>query len=632
MIFKVKAEINAETYSSISDSFTNLAIVLADTEKLQKKLLYVRSITDHKMRDKQIVLFVFSQLKEKGSWCLLFDNVDNFNSIIDFIPHNNHMHNDGKVIITTRNENLKNTEIFPEYCVINIPLLTVSEQEVLFSRIIHSHGKLQDEEISKMKVFLRNIPLMPLDVCAAAYYIKNTHISFEEYLKITNNPNINPEKMHSIFLATGINYDKTRYGIVSSIFEKIIKINPDFKELLLFICLLDSQDIPRSYLEKYKNQETVQEFMHNLNKYSLITKKDNTFSIHRSTQEIGLKYVLSLLSENEKAQYIDKIIKIMTPYECMIWELYAKQEKRMTLLEIKNLVMHIERLLKNIDNVSTLNNKEEYKTKLLLARFYAYANIKQESATRTVCEEIIKLNQNDRYIQGYDLAVLLIMSVTLYLDVGDFFDENIEEIRLNKALSICSTLSNADNLTAYCFMYLSRIHCERGDFNKCLKDLEKSKFIIERCKKETWSLPTKAILCHQYYNSFSNHYVIRKGINESINLFLETLREFGAEELFYKSKSKPPPYFVPSLRMNLAAAYNRLEQYDKALESEKEAEFLYEKRRKSGVAYSLLEYLIQIEKSHTLLRLNDVENAHNNLEKAIEAKRNLKDFRKMLDA
>lgn len=79
--FKVKAEINAETYNSLSDSFANLAIILANTKELQERLSYIRAITDYKRRNKQVFLFVLSRLKEIGNWCLLFDNVDDFSLI-----------------------------------------------------------------------------------------------------------------------------------------------------------------------------------------------------------------------------------------------------------------------------------------------------------------------------------------------------------------------------------------------------------------------------------------------------------------------------------------------------------------------------------------------------------------------
>ncbi len=183
--FKIKAEINAETYNSLSDSFANLAITLANTKELQERLSYIRAITDFKRRNKQVFLFVLSQLREVRNWSLLFDNVDYFNLRRDFIPINDGTYNNGKVIITTRNENFKNVTIFPRFCAINIPLLTVNEQEELFSKITCGKDKRNEAvEQSVLKNFLKNIPSMPLDVCAAAFYIKNTRVSFGEYLKL----------------------------------------------------------------------------------------------------------------------------------------------------------------------------------------------------------------------------------------------------------------------------------------------------------------------------------------------------------------------------------------------------------------------------------------------------------------
>jgi hypothetical protein len=85
---------------------------------------------------------------------------------------------------------------------------------------------------------------MPLDVSAAAYYLKNTNASFEDYIKITEKTTEDFEKIQSKLLEESINYSKTRYGIITSTFEEVIRQNINFRDLLLFVCLLDSQGIP----------------------------------------------------------------------------------------------------------------------------------------------------------------------------------------------------------------------------------------------------------------------------------------------------------------------------------------------------------------------------------------------------
>lgn len=411
--FKIKAEINAETYNSLSDSFSNLAITLANTKELQERLSYIQAITDYKKRNKQIFLFVLSILKKIGNWCLLFDNVDNFNWIRDFIPSNDGTPNNGKVIITTRNENFKNIITFPHFSGINVPLLTVNEQEELFSKITYGRSKRNESiDQSELKNFLKNIPSMPLDICAAAFYIRNTHISFDDYLKISKTPCQLIEKIQSNFLAEVINYNKTRYGIISSVFEKLTTSNADFKELLLFICLLNSQNIPRIYLEKCKDHTVVQDFIHNLRKYSLITEKNDTFSIHRSTQEIGLKYILSQLSEHEKIQFLDNIVKIMIPYQNIVWNWYKLYQYRMIPRDSKKIICHLRSLLNKLQFCHLSTKKmEEYETKIKLTLFYAYSTTFSVINAQKLVSKILELNKRSKCIRGYDLAFLLLESI-----------------------------------------------------------------------------------------------------------------------------------------------------------------------------------------------------------------------------
>ena len=70
------------------------------------------------------------------------------------------------------------------------------------------------------------------------------------------------------------------------------------ESVFLFICLINSEDIPKDLLIKYKDNIIVNQFMHELKKFSLITEKllvnnDNNLmlSIHRNTQEIALAYL-----------------------------------------------------------------------------------------------------------------------------------------------------------------------------------------------------------------------------------------------------------------------------------------------------------------------------------------------------
>ena len=73
---KTKYEINAETQLSAIQSFSNLAMELAEkNKKLKEEFTHIQAIQDQELRKKKLISFVFSELKERENWILLFDNL-----------------------------------------------------------------------------------------------------------------------------------------------------------------------------------------------------------------------------------------------------------------------------------------------------------------------------------------------------------------------------------------------------------------------------------------------------------------------------------------------------------------------------------------------------------------------------
>lgn len=99
-----------------------------------------------------------------------------------------------------------------------------------------------------------------------------------------------------------------------------MEAHKDFGDLLLFICLLDSQDIPRDLLEFYKNEVTASNFFITSKKYSLITDKHQsllagkTISLHESTQKIGLTYLTKLLDLEKNPHWQQEISTVLEKY------------------------------------------------------------------------------------------------------------------------------------------------------------------------------------------------------------------------------------------------------------------------------------------------------------------------------
>ncbi len=156
-----------------------------------------------------------------------------------------------------------------------------------------------------------HIPSYPLDVSIAAHYLKATGVSYAKYLEYLNMNDKEFDNVQGEILKEAGEYIRTRYSIIVVSLRNIIEANKDFKNPLIFISALNSQNIPKDLLISYKNCAIVDSFIYYLKKYSLITDgvplcSNYTFTIHRSTQVISLNYLTRELNQKNN-QVIQEI-------------------------------------------------------------------------------------------------------------------------------------------------------------------------------------------------------------------------------------------------------------------------------------------------------------------------------------
>ncbi len=459
---KIKWEINSTTEESTIKSFLELAIELSKGSHRKKDdLKFIQAIEEPEIKKKRIVSFVFSQLKDSDKWCLLFDNVDDFKMIYELILPNKDLCHEGAIIITTRNANCDNTSFVSSKNVLNIGYLDKSERRKLFCDISYDvQHELSEDKIKAIDKFLENIPPMPLDVSNAAYYIKNTNVSFEKYLEILKSPSEETDKFHSKFLNEGMEYNKTRYKMTVAVFNKLIKVNANFKELLLFACLLDSKNIPRKYLWQCKDSLIVSDFIQNLKRFFSISITSGTFSIHKSIQEIGLVHLANILTNDEKEKFFKKIITIMTPYNSILWQKYKTYPRKLERNDLDELEAHIKSMIHNLE-VSKLSipEKDKYITKLLLALGFIYAEDNYSQA-KYYLNEALKYNGSNGYIENYEYALALLELGYDYLMLDELDDA---KLWLEKGLLFCKKLNGAEILKACGLCDLGRCYAKTND-------------------------------------------------------------------------------------------------------------------------------------------------------------------------
>ncbi len=298
-------EINAETKDSLIASFKLLAHALAKTEEERTNLKRLEDIPNIEEKEEKILQWVKESLKIRKGWLLLYENLKNFNDIQHFFPLDTESWGNGNVIITTRDSNIQQISHINHF--IQLGELTSQERFDLFSKLMTNNGRnpLSFSEQKQVGDFLEAIPPFPLDICSSAYYIKATHITYKDYLNyLRYHPHDFDSLQENIFKEVS-GYEKTRFHILTLSLKQILKIHSDFSSLFLFVCLIDSENIPKIILDNYKTPVVVDNFIYNLKKFSLInlpTKKQTSigsiFSIHRSIQDICRLYLISITDQN----------------------------------------------------------------------------------------------------------------------------------------------------------------------------------------------------------------------------------------------------------------------------------------------------------------------------------------------
>jgi tetratricopeptide (TPR) repeat protein/DNA-binding CsgD family transcriptional regulator len=344
---EVVFEINAETKGTLVSSLRNLAYDLASTLELKQYLREIQQIENHEIQENQLLKFIQEELKKKSNWLLIYDNVDDFSANHHFFPDDFAQWGNGGVIITTRDEHIGANNYVDSSSVIKISELEDEEKLTLFVKILYGNQfyKLDSEERKKIVEFLKEIPPFPLDVSVAAYYIKDINISLDQYLQRVKNISEKFDNAQKNLLRQMGGYIKTRYGIIQTTIGKILENNPEYIKFLLLMGLVDSQNIPIELFENYSDNIEVERFIRELKKFSIIAQDASnqqlenfkTFSIHRSTQELLLVFLIKKLG-TEKARQLS-------------WELWSDLEKYLLLINKNSDFFRMKRLISHGDSI-----------------------------------------------------------------------------------------------------------------------------------------------------------------------------------------------------------------------------------------------------------------------------------------
>lgn len=552
-------EINAETQESLRSSFQDLAEKLAITEKDKRILKEIQNINDAEERDRQAVSFVKERIRIHGNWLLVFDNAEEFSTIQPYLPQDERTWGKGKVILTTRNSNIQNNKHIND--IIQIEELQSDQKFSLFAKIMSQKNKnFSSLAQVEVKAFLENIPPYPLDISVAAYYLKTTNISYKEYLE-----NLRELKREFVVVQENLlkdagDYTQTRYGIITLSLQRIINTNKDFRDLLLFTSLLDSQNIPTDLLRSYKNKEIVSSFIHNLKKYSLTidspldsSRLISSFSIHRSTQAISLDYLIKKLKLKKTSRLMISIAKFLENY------LYISINQE-NFLKMKLLVSHCESFLNHKSLLSNIS-KSYIKSKLGCIYFYLWDYAKSKQYLEESIKHLSKVYPENSKRIAYSLMFL----GNLYRGMGNYekamhileqsiviYKNDIKDVGFSRALG-----------------FLGIVYREMGNYEKAKALFEQQLTIIKKYFSEN-SIPAAAALAHL------------GTVHKDLGNFDEGKQFLEQSLIIYKSHSEIGFAWVLRLLGNL---YREMGDYKKAKQLIEESLIIHKKHFEENHLY-----------------------------------------------
>ena len=475
-------EINAETHESLLKSFDSFAQALVKKEEDQKILREIRDTKNPTEKEERYIQFVKGHLKVHSNWLLIFDNVEKIADIQKYLPQDVMTWGQGKVLLTTQNSNIQNNRHVNS--TVFVGELDPTQKLHLFTYImnneaIHTLSHQKNEEIKK---FLENIPSFPLDVSIAAYYLKNSHCTYDQYLDHLKIYNQGFENIQEDLLKEAGDYTKTRYQIVTLSLHQLMKVHKDFKDLFLLISLVDSQNIPIDLLNAYKDKFIVDSFVNNLKKYSLVTSESSpssfpNFSIHRSTQNIMFVYLTNSLNINKKNELTEELgVKLLRYLNNLI--------NKDDLIWIKSGMSHFEKFLSH-DTLLTNEMKTNIKSVLGCAYYCLSDYI---SANRLLEESLLSFDKSKTKNQAQRAQALAFLGVSYW----ELSDPLKARDLLEQSLFLYSTYLPENRIDlARVLSYLGVAYGSLGDYEKALKLLNEGLHIYNQSEnpaKVAWIL------------------------------------------------------------------------------------------------------------------------------------------------
>lgn len=574
--YKVSCEINAESFSSLKKGIITFAYLIADSDSRKKELTFLSGIGDEKERLKRTIAFIYSCLKNIRDWCLLFDNVDDLQSFkqicLDTIPKDL---KGGRILITTRNfeANLRGaTSVF-------VGELSEEEKASLFSKITGENKKQHR---------LSEIPSYPLDVSCCAYYIKNTNILLTDYIDKMKMENKKFWENNKDIISENSSYVFTRNEIISSLFDQIIQDDPRSIKILFTLALMDSQNIPLTFVRKIDNTATLDKLVIYLRKYGLISfdGNKNEMSFHRSTHSYMLKYSFEKLDPKDQKLIIQKFINTIV------------YRKLSTISDSVGLIPHLKCLERNIEKIQGID-KEKLELDLTLGILVKENNVSSIDSIQYF-NKCLDIDGKYHILSEEKRFSVLLAAGKACLDSN----QNQQALEYLKKSFVSSPYKGKFAVNyAKNYVYIGIGYIRGNHLLEALNCFKNAIGILEK-EPQTFDVRLAKALAYLKQGRCYIMYYINK---PQINISLEKIRQAIAI-LDKDTDKKDAIKIIARAKLIMAGVYNALKEYKKALLLADEAESWLGKLPKDN-SYFCSMSMVLAEKGHATLRLNELKKA-----------------------
>lgn len=454
-------QLNAKSYKSLSESFYSLLDAMsAYNEDIAKEYKRIIETSRKKELTRNLFNLIQSKLINMNNWILIFNDVEeDLGKVLSFLPLDKKLSGNGKIIITTRNDNISLS--LPNAANINISELNKEAKYKLFTQIYdqdkNSHFTKKDIEN-----IIDNLPPYPLDISAAAYYTKISGVTSDEYIKAIKSFSDQHHLEKEILDITGT-YSLTRKEILSLSIDRIIQEDEEYKEILYLLSLMKYENIPCKLIAEFYHQSKIDKLIFSLKKHSFITKiknknNDKTFSLHVSFHEFLNTYLSKNIPQNEKENYIQKFSELQKQYIIDHLRHTPKSKE-----EYKNQINFINQMKVFLDNVSSDMKKLPYELIYRVGnKIYILGDLKASEKLLLLADKKMA-NSKNRFVHSNIRTTL----AAIYTNQG-LYQKSIEYSLL--------ALQDLKNPTDRQYNQISSTYSHLADSYRAIGDYEKAKY------------------------------------------------------------------------------------------------------------------------------------------------------------